>query len=265
MKKIIAVFHLLVCLSFVSCKKTDEVAKTGDSLKSDTLILENSSVIFVSPSNKEIESLKKIQGDDFYTIADDANNYFSNAASYLDSLKISYKNEDDDKIIGYKKENIFFKIPPSKSSWYAILYKNGIFKTVDLVDFRQEYKLFFDTSKQKTKLNDPKKIIDSISSKGYFVVDKKESDLNNDSFKDLIVVFANQKEIIPHDPDTKIAPIVVLMNQNNNGYKVFSNENIYPNSFADAFKNLVIKNSFFTIELINEVPDNYTSENIVVR
>lgn len=122
--------------------------------------------------------------------------------------------------------------------------------------------LNFSSPNQITK-NDSKKIIDSISSKGYYVVDKKECDLNNDTLKDLIVVFANQKEINSNDPDTKIAPIAVLINQNNKGYKVFSNENIYPNCFADAFKNLVIKNSFFTIELTNEVPDDYTSEKYI--
>lgn len=263
MKNVIAIFHLFVCLNFVSCKKTDTVAKTGASLTSDTLILDNNAVIFVSPSDKEIERLKKMQGDDFYTIADDANNYFSIASSYLDSLKVSYKNEDTDKIIGYKKDGKFFRIPAEKSSWYAVLYKNGNFKTVNFVDFQDQYKLFFDTSNQKTKQNDPAKIIDSISGKGYSVVEKKECDLNNDSFKDLIVVFANQKEINPQDPKTKIAPIVVLINQNNTSYKVFSNSNIYPNSFADAFKNLVVKSSFFTIELTNEIPDHYTSDKYI--
>ena len=263
MKNVIAIFHLFVCLNFVSCKKTDTVAKTGASLTSDTLILDNNAIIFVSPSGKEIERLKKIQGDDFYTIADDANNYFSIASSYLDSLKVSYKNEVSDKIIGYKKAGKFVKIAAENSSWYAILYKNGASKTVNIVDFKDEYNLFFNASNQKTKQKDPTKIIDSISSKGYFVVEKKECDINNDSLKDLIVVFANQKEIDPQDPKTKIAPIVVLINQNNTSYKVFSNSNIYPNSFADAFKNLVIKSSFFTIELSNEVPDNYASDKYI--
>ena len=108
-----------------------------------------------------------------------------------------------------------------------------------------------------------KNIVDSISRNGYHVVEKKECDLNNDSLTDLIVVFANNKEIIPSEPETKIAPIVVLIKQKRDGYKVFSNENIYPNSFADAFKNLVIKKSFFTIELTNEVPDNYTSDKYI--
>lgn len=263
MKNTVAIIHLFLSFSFISCNKTDLTAKTGTSLKSDTLILKNNSVIFVSPSDKETDSLKKMQGDDFYTIADDANNYFSIASSYLDSLKVSYKIEKSDKLIGYKRNDNFFKIPADKNSSYAILYKDGVFKTVNLVDFRDEYRLFFNNSNQKTKQNDPVKIIDSISNKGYSVVEKKECDLNNDSFKDLIIVFANQKEINPQDPDTKIAPILILINQNNTSYKVFSNENIYPNSFSDAFKNLVIKNSFFTIELSNEVLDNYTSDKYI--
>lgn len=60
------------------------------------------------------------------------------------------------------------------------------------------------------------KNIASILSKGYFLVDKQECDLNNDSFNDLIVVFGNNKDVIPNDPETKIAPIVVLINQKSN-------------------------------------------------
>jgi hypothetical protein len=137
--------------------------------------------------------------------------------------------------------------------------KNGNFLIDGLLN---DSYLDFGESNKITR-NDSNNIIASMLSKGYFVVDKKECDLNSDSLKDLIVIFGNNKEIIPSDPETKIAPIVILINQRNDSYKVFSNENIYPNSFADAFKNLVIKNSFFTIELTNEVPDNYIAEKYI--
>ena len=137
--------------------------------------------------------------------------------------------------------------------------KNGDFLIDGLL--KDNYLKFSESNKMVR--NDSKKIIDSILRRGYFLVDQKECDLNSDSLTDLIVVFGSNKDIIPNDPETKIAPIVVLINQKNDSYKVFSNENIYPNSFADAYKNLVVKKSFFTIELTNEVPDKYTSDKYI--
>lgn len=63
----------------------------------------------MSPSEKSIENLKKAKGEDFYTMADDANNYYSNASGFLDSMKVSYVNYDDSKITGYKKIINFLK------------------------------------------------------------------------------------------------------------------------------------------------------------
>ena len=137
--------------------------------------------------------------------------------------------------------------------------KNGDFLIDGLLN---DNYLKFSESNKMVK-NGSKKIIDSIVRRGYFLIDEKECDLNSDSFTDVIVVFGNNKDIIPNDPETKIAPIVVLINQKNDSYKIFSNENIYPNSFADAYKNLVVEKSLFTIELTNEVPDNYISDKYI--
>lgn len=64
-------------------------------------------------------------------------------------------------------------------------------------------------------------------------------------------------------PIIKTAPIAVLLNNQNKNYKILINENIYPNDFGDAFRNLVVKNHFFTVELSNEVPDKYISEKYI--
>ncbi|WP_027388783.1 hypothetical protein [Chryseobacterium gregarium] len=90
-----------------------------------------------------MEALKKKNGEDFYPIADDANNYFSEASGYLDSLKIPYTNYDDDKIIVFKKNNKVITVPKYKNPWYLIFYRNGSYKTLDLIDIKEEYSKFF--------------------------------------------------------------------------------------------------------------------------
>ncbi|GAA4153560.1 hypothetical protein GCM10022217_09450 [Chryseobacterium ginsenosidimutans] len=111
--------------------------------------------------------------------------------------------------------------------------------------------------------NNSKRIIDSIAGNKYFLVEEKDCDLNNDKFIDKIVVLGNNNDIDPQDPETRIAPILILLNKQNKKYKILTNENIYPNNFGDAFKRLVIKNQFFTIELSNEVPDSYISNKYI--
>lgn len=251
---------LLMSVFSLSCKKSQETT-TLSSSKSDTIILKNNDILFISPNEKNIEDLKKKHGEDFYTIADDANNYFSEASSYLDSLKVSYTSYNDDKIIGFKKGNQFIEIPKYKNPWYVIFYDNGNFKTLDLINIREDYSKFFNL-KNSVSL-DAKKIIDSIAGKRYFVVEEKECDLNADHLKDKIVVLGNHSDVDPQNPDTKIAPILVLLNQQNKTYKILENENIYPNNFGDAFKKLVITNQFFTLELSNEVPNQYISEKYI--
>ena len=124
---------LTVFITFfsVACNKSQEKT-TSASLKSDTLVLNDQDIVFVSPGDQTIAALKKKNGEDFYTIADDANNYFSEASTYLDSLKVSYKNADDTKVFAYKKDNTTVAIPKYKSPWYAIFYKDGIYETVVL-------------------------------------------------------------------------------------------------------------------------------------
>lgn len=258
-------FLILIFSAFsLSCKKSSETT-TLSSSKSDTVILKDNEIIFISPSDKNVEKLEKKYGEDFYTIADDANNYFSEASNYLDSMKVSYKSYNDDKVFGFRRGNQFIEIPKYKNPWYSIFYNNGSYETLDLIDIKEKYSQFFNSQNQtlsSTSL-DSRKIIDSISGKKYFVAEEKECDLNGDNFKDKIVVFGNNDDIDPQDPESRIAPIVILLNQQNKKYTILENKNIYPNNFGDAFKRLVVKNQYFTVELSNEVPDSYTSEKYI--
>lgn len=261
-KKNALVLILIIC-AFIACKKSPEKIISGYE-KSDTIFLMDKEILFISPSDKNIENLKKKYGDDFYTIADDAHTYFSDASTYLDSLKISYKNYNDDRIIGFKINNKFIEIPKYKNPWYLIFFQNGKYKMLDLVNIREEYVKFFNDGNLAKSTNlDSKKIIDSIAGNQYFRVEEKDCDLNNDSFQDKIIILGNNHDINPQDPSTKIAPIIILLNEKNEKYKVLINNRIYPNDFGDAFSRLVIKNEYFTIELKNTIPDNYDSEKYI--
>lgn len=87
--------------------------------------------------------------------------------------------------------------------------------------------------------------------------------MNNDSNPDHIIVFGNNKDFDPQNPDTKIAPNALLINKSDEKYDIVINENIYPNNFGDAFKNIVVKKFYFTIELSNEIPDKYVSSKYI--
>ncbi|WP_295769175.1 hypothetical protein [uncultured Mucilaginibacter sp.] len=256
-------FAILVITFSTACNRSKK-PQASVHPKSDTVVLNKDEVVFISPSDNSIESLKKKHGDNFYTIADDANNYFAEAASYLDSSKVSYKNFDDNKVIVFNKNNKVVKIPRHTSPWYVIFYKNGKYETLDMINVKEDYARFFNDSGPVDGDNlNIKHIIDSIARKKYYVVKEQECDINTDGFDDKIIVFGYNGDINTQDPATKIAPVALLINEQNKGYKVLVNGNIYPNNFGDAFKRLAVKNNFFTIELMNEIPDEYLSEKFI--
>ena len=156
MKNII--FLLFTLPLFFGCNKSTQ-SPPNRITNSDTIILKKNEIIFVSPSAKSIENLKKTKGEDFYTIADDANNYYSNASGFLDSMKVSYVNYDDSKILGYKKNNKFFEIHKFKNPWYVIFYKDESFKTLDLIDTQSEYTSFFKKNLKITENSETKSFI----------------------------------------------------------------------------------------------------------
>lgn len=135
-------FLSLSTFIFFSCKKSVEKIDNGLITK-DTIIFKENEVLFISPNDQEIKRLKKKLGDDFYTIADDANFYSANATEYMDSLHVKYINATNDAIIGYKKGSKFIKISKYENPWYVILFRSGKYKIVDLVDFEEQYNSFF--------------------------------------------------------------------------------------------------------------------------
>ncbi|WP_261511314.1 hypothetical protein [Chryseobacterium paludis] len=148
MKNIFIIIFISIFFFPISCKKNvDKISLTNK----DTLLLKENTVLFILPSSKRIEELKKKHGEDFYIIADDANYYYANAIEFMDSLHGKYSNQYENITIAYIDRFKIKTIPKFNSSWYSILYKNKKFKNVDLVNFKKEYTLFFDDSSKIQK------------------------------------------------------------------------------------------------------------------
>lgn len=96
-------------------------------------------------------------------------------------------------------------------------------------------------------------IINSLKS-DYQIEKKKQCDLNGDGFNDIIMVFQPLGSFSPDDELTMDSPVYVLINNGKNQFQVYRNKNIiysfFPNSPAEGFTDLVIKDNFFTIEQI---------------
>ncbi|MEW5675957.1 hypothetical protein ABGT15_06550 [Flavobacterium enshiense] len=118
------------------------------------------------------------------------------------------------------------------------------------------------TDSKKDQKEKIEQIIKKYSGTKYDLTQQKECDLNNDGLTDVILIFANKEDVLSGFPETYIAPIVVLLSSTSN-YIEFCNYNIYPNNFGDYFKQLVVKENYFTIELGNEVPDEYEEKKYV--
>lgn len=119
-------------------------------------------------------------------------------------------------------------------------------------------------NKQILKENNASNYIDNIQDyiksfelKEFTLVKEQKCDLNMDSNIDEILIFKNNKEYSSEMPNTEISPTIVLLSSGNKTYIKYQNDNIYPSRFQDLFTNLVVKDNFFTIELENEIPNQY--------
>ena len=259
MKRIIL---LITCLLLFSCKQNggniEKLSATIVSDSSKSFILDKNIIIFISPSSKKTAIMKKNMGEDFFTIADDANFYYSNAIHFLDSLKIDHLDENETKVFLFKDKNgkqVQIKNSSKRNDWYAILYNNDKkeFKITALSAFSEEYRKLYNEKNNITTME-----AFNFAKEGKFSIIKQiKCDLNQDGIEDKIIVYKNNKEFDSDDDSTKQSPIVVFLGVGNNKFKKFENPNIFSNDSNDFFENLIIKDNFFTVELNNEVPDQY--------
>ncbi len=152
MKSLLQLSYIIIACYCVSCRNADKINANLNRYKNanfDIIILRQNIVIFVSPEEQEMNSLKKKHDEgNFYIIADDANFYTASAMEYLDSIQIKYINGNRRKKFGfYNSQNKLVEINHKNytSSWYAILYNNESkkYKIVDLINFIEDFELFF--------------------------------------------------------------------------------------------------------------------------
>ena len=129
---------------FSSCKKTNE--NKPQTLKKllnvKALDKDKDFVIFIHPTSHYLDSLKKTykNEDDFYTIADDANYYTAEAGEYISKNNIDRVDAEIDKIIKIGKININLS---QYKPWSLLLYAKGKVKNVYPIDIEDELPKFY--------------------------------------------------------------------------------------------------------------------------
>lgn len=96
------------------------------------------------PTGHQIDSMKKKDGEDFYTIVDDDQFYLADCQKYLDSVKLKTLVKDSKGVMAFKTQsNQVYKLRLDTMSWSVILF-NGKSKpySADITLFADEYKQY---------------------------------------------------------------------------------------------------------------------------
>jgi hypothetical protein len=147
--------HLLLFVLFmliVACKnKTQHVATAKKQTQVnlvmkkqfDTLI-NTPCALVIYPTDHQLDSMKKKDGEDFYTIVDDDQFYLADCLQYLDTVKLKTIVKQSKGIIAFKTlDNQLYKFDLDTLSWSVILF-NGKTKptTPDITDFKSGYRSY---------------------------------------------------------------------------------------------------------------------------
>lgn len=143
-----AIVYFLFCLSTFGCQSNTKkvvIKTTAHAIVSktnyDTLITAPCAVL-VYPTLKKIDSMKKKDGEDFYTIADDNQFYMGGSISYLDSVKVKQIVKDSKGILAFRTNTgQIFKTRLDTLYWDIILF-NGKDKPIhaDMMIIENDYK-----------------------------------------------------------------------------------------------------------------------------
>lgn len=85
--------------------------------------------VFIQPSDKKIEQMKKEDGEAFYTIADDAMYYQSQAIEYLEKMHIPFCFSENENHTFKKDGSTSYSVNQKCEGWCLILW-NGKEKPV---------------------------------------------------------------------------------------------------------------------------------------
>ncbi|MBF6656402.1 hypothetical protein HUE46_05470 [Flavobacterium columnare] len=233
---------LLFILNF-SCKENDSITKQNrlsykKENQNDTIVTE-SGIFLISPNNREIDSLKTVLGEDFYTIADDSNYYISEIESFLKEKIIFTKNSK----INFKNENYLFEKKSSKYSWLIIKYELGNKPQIySLVDFYS--KLNSNNSASNSYINNIEKY---LKDPNFF---SESFDINGDGKEDKI--FSNK-------PNTG-SDLLIYFYENNEYKLKLKSTNFSQDGGNQVSKILKNQNGFSIITDFPQGTDSYTYE-----
>ena len=241
MKKMIHMF--LILLLIFSCKQEPKFTNNNLASKfvSDTIVINDKmdKVIFIKPTIKYLDSIKNTykNQDDFYTIADDSNFYIAEAGNFLKENKMDTINVYNNKIL--KIGNSIIKLSEYKP-WSLLLYqKNKKITNVFPIDIESEFSKYF--SKQEKSSSSINDILLKYKINSSNILSKNEEDFDNNGTKDYLLITQN-------DDGTK--SLLQLKNEKNNYSLFFKNDNAIPcedcgNGAESLYDYKIDKNSLF--------------------
>ncbi len=167
------------------------------------------------------------------------------------TLKIEpLKNENE-----YRISFLLFDDKNEKRTYVDVLLKKDKNKNFLIYSILNDEYLNFkkDNSPISTNLvANENEIINSLKFDNYHILKNEKCDLNEDGLNDIILIFSISKEFNQQDETTLDSPVYILINTGENNFEVYKNKHIIytfmPNTPAEGFRNLAIKNNFFTIE-----------------
>ena len=115
-------------------------------------IIDKPCVIIVSPTDAQIDSMKKVNEDDFYTIADDSNFYIGMVRLYLDSIKTPVIDIESKGTLSFRLANKKVSRVNMNIVWGLFLY-NGKDKPlkVESTEFAPQYLQYMPVQKASVK------------------------------------------------------------------------------------------------------------------
>ncbi len=135
-------------LAETSLKDSIIELKSNKTIETDNFITTPCAII-VSPTAHKVDSLKKINEEDFYTVADDNQFYIAVARKYLDSTKATIINKESIGSLKFKiNDGKIVESNLSELCWGILLF-NGQAAPIqaDISVFSSEYKKYMNIKK----------------------------------------------------------------------------------------------------------------------
>ncbi|MDW9381891.1 hypothetical protein [Chryseobacterium sp. JV558] len=273
-------FLILLLLIFFSCKENSLKQKSANKLETFPIDFKQEQL---NCTGEKYNSNQCSDRDNNLSISFNKNSILitSNNKNYIDESNNSsdlgyetflFKNNDEKVILvdNFLENGHLFLVYYINNNSIKFLGKKEITNTTDqnpnysfriekrdtIIDMFLNKKLkniSFDITKAiDLHINEIKKITDSLAGKKYILEKQKSCDLNGDGLKDIVLVFQTLRTFTQEDETTMDSPVYVLINNSKNKFDIYKNKNIIytfmPNSPAEGFRDIVVKDNFFTIE-----------------